>query len=577
MKKIFIQSVHSTRKLGLVLIGAFALGQVEAGPVSPVESLEQFEVFDDLEIDQLLVEPLVKQPVFLNFDERGRMWVVQYQQYPHPAGLKMTSRDNYWRAIYDKVPPAPPNHIRGRDKITIHEDTDGDGVLDRHKTFVEGLNIVTSLAHGRGGVWLLNPPYLLFYPDKNRDDIPDSDPVVHLAGFGLEDTHSVVNSLRWGPDGWLYAAQGSTVSAKVRRPGFDEKEILSMGQNIWRYHPGTRRYEVFAEGGGNAFGVEFDAQGRVFSGHNGGDTRGFHYVQGGYLRKGFTKHGPLSNPYAFGYFNSMPHNKVPRFTHNFIVYEGVGLPEKFLGNILGVEPLQGRVVMSDRTVIGSSFKTLDTGHPIKSSDSWFRPVDIKAGPDGAIYVCDWYDDQVNHYRNHEGRIDPQNGRVYRLRAKGSQPVQPFDLARRTTAELVGLLRHDDKWHRQTALRLLADRGDAAALPLLKTMLRDELGQAALEALWAINLCGGFNPEFAGETLKHANPHVRSWTVRLLGDEKIVSGRRLLRWPAWPSASHTSRCAGNSPPRPSGCRSVTRCRLSVSYSDTMWMRAIFISR
>jgi len=390
MKKIFIQSVHSTRKLGLVLIGAFALGPAQAGPISPVESLEQFEVFDDLEIDQLLVEPLVKQPVFLNFDERGRMWVVQYQQYPHPAGLKMTSRDDYWRVIYDTVPVAPPNHVRGRDKISIHEDTDGDGVFDRHKTFVDGLNIVTSLAHGRGGVWVLNPPYLLFYPDKNRDDIPDSDPVVHLAGFGLEDTHSVVNSLRWGPDGWLYAAQGSTVSAKVRRPGFDEKEILSMGQNIWRYHPGTRRYEVFAEGGGNAFGVEFDAQGRVFSGHNGGDTRGFHYVQGGYLRKGFTKHGPLSNPYAFGYFNSMPHNKVPRFTHNFIVYEGVGLPEKFLGKILGVEPLQGRVVMSDRTVIGSSFKTLDTGHPIKSSDSWFRPVDIKAGPDGAIYVCDWY-------------------------------------------------------------------------------------------------------------------------------------------------------------------------------------------
>ena len=500
---------------------SLAFGQAQGGQLSAAESLKQFEVFDDLVIDQLLAEPLVKQPVFLHFDERGRMWVVQYQQYPHPAGLKMTSRDNYWRAIYDRVPLAPPNHIRGRDKITIHEDTDGDGVLDRHKTFVEGLDIVTSLAHGRGGVWVLNPPYLLFYPDNNRDDIPDSAPVGHLAGFGLEDTHSVVNSLRWGPDGWLYAAQGSTVTAKVRRPGFDENEIFSMGQNIWRYHPGTRRYEVFAEGGGNAFGVEFDAQGRVFSGHNGGDTRGFHYVQGGYLRKGFTKHGSLSNPYAFGYFNSMPHNKVPRFTHNFIVYEGAGLPGKYLGKVLGVEPLQGRVVMSDRTAIGSSFKTLDTGHPIKSSDSWFRPVDIKAGPDGAVYVCDWYDDQVNHYRNHEGRIDLQNGRVYRLRTKGSQPMESFDLAKLPTPDLVALLRHKNKWHRQQALRLLGDRRDAKALPLLKTMLRDEIGQAALEALWAINLCGGFNPEFGGEMLKHANPHVRSWTVRLLGDEKIM--------------------------------------------------------
>ena len=136
-------------------------------------------------------------------------------------------------------------------------------------------------------------------------------------------------------------------------------------------------------------------------------------------------------------------------------------------------------------------------------------------------MCDWYDDQVNHYRNHEGQIDPKKGRVYRLRAKGSQPLQRFDLAKRTTVELAGLLRHDDKWHRQTALRLLADRRDATALPLLKSMLRDELGQAALEALWAVNLCGGFNPEFAEETLKHANPHVRAWTVRLLGDDRLV--------------------------------------------------------
>ena len=510
-------------KKPLLFIACFAmLGQALAGPLSPKESLEKFEVFDDLEIDQLLAEPLVKQPVFLNFDERGRMWVVQYQQYPHPAGLKMTSRDNYWRAVYDKVPPAPPNHIRGRDKITIHEDTDGDGVYDRHKTFVDGLNIATSLAHGRGGVWVLNPPYLLFYPDKNRDDITDGDPEVHLAGFGLEDTHSVVNSLRWGPDGWLYAAQGSTVTAKVTRPDFDEKEIFSMGQNIWRYHPESRRYEVFAEGGGNAFGLEFDAQGRIYSGHNGGDTRGFHYVQGGYLRKGFSKHGPLSNPYAFGYFKAMPHNKVPRFTHNFIIYEGAGLPDRYLGKLLGVEPIQGRVVLSDRTAIGSSFKTQDTGHPIKTSDKWFRPVDIKAGPDGAVYVCDWYDSQVNHYRNHEGRIDPQNGRVYRLRTKGAAMLNSFDLAKRTSPELIELLRHKDKWHRQTALRLLGDRKDVSALPVLKKMLTESLGQAALEALWAINLSGGFNPNFALKALQHKDPHVRAWTVRLLGDERVVT-------------------------------------------------------
>ena len=102
-----------------------------------------------------------------------------------------------------------------------------------------------------------------------------------------------------------------------------------MGQLVWRYHPESRRYEIFAEGGGNAFGLEFDAKGRVYSGYNGGDTRGFHYVQGGYYQKGFSKHGSLSNPYAFGYFAAMKHHSVPRFTHTFLLYEGEALPAPY--------------------------------------------------------------------------------------------------------------------------------------------------------------------------------------------------------------------------------------------------------
>ena len=266
---------------------------------------------------------------------------------------------------------------------------------------------------------MLNPPYLLFYPDRNNDDVPDGDPEVHLQGFGLEDTHSVVNSLRWGPDGWIYAAQGSTVTAHVIRPGLDQgkEPIHSMGQLIWRYHPETRRYEVFAEGGGNAFGVEIDAKGRIFSGHNGGDTRGFHYVQGAYYQKGFDKHGPLSNPYAFGYFPAMKHNLVPRFTHTFVIYEAESLPEKYRGVLFGVAPLLNHVVMSAVEPDGSSVRTRDIGHAVTSTDPWFRPVDITLGPDGSLYIADWYDRQVNHYRNHEGQIDPASGRIYRLRAK----------------------------------------------------------------------------------------------------------------------------------------------------------------
>src|SRR5947209_2961283 len=232
-------------------------------PKPPAEALKALKVADDLALDQVLTEPAVAQPVFMDFDERGRMWVVQYLQYPYPAGLKILSEDKFLRAVYDKVPPPPPHHFPGRDKITIHESTHGDGTFDRQKTFVEGLNIATSCARGRGGVFVLNPPYLLFYPDRNNDDVPDGPPEVLLEGFGLEDTHSCANNLQWGPDGWLYACQGSTVTGAVKHYGVKEEPVHSMGQLIWRYHPETRRYEIFAEGRGNAFRLAIDAQGRV--------------------------------------------------------------------------------------------------------------------------------------------------------------------------------------------------------------------------------------------------------------------------------------------------------------------------
>ncbi len=499
----------------------------QLGPLTPAESARSFQVADDLVWEQVLAEPIVQQPVFLTFDERGRMWVVQYRQYPHPAGLKMVSRDNFWRAVYDRVPPPPPHHFPGLDRITIHEDTDGDGIFDKHKTFIDGLSIATSVAFGRGGVFVLNPPYLLFYADRNRDDVPDGDPEVLLSGFGLEDTHSVANSLRWGPDGWLYGCQGSTVTGNIVVYGADGKPLgakpaYSQGQNIWRYHPEKRLYEVFSEGGGNAFGLEIDSAGRIFSGHNGGNTRGFHYQQGAYLQKGFEKHGPLSNPYAFGYFPQMPHNDVDRFTHNFLVYDSGALGERYEGRLFGVEPLQGRIVLSEITPMGSTFRTRDLGHPVTSTDKWFRPVDIKLGPDGAIYVCDWYDRQVNHYRNNEGQMDPANGRIYRLRAKSAKPVPGRDLAALSTPELVARLSHANRWQREQALRLIADRHDPASVAALSLPLRQDSGPMTPEALWALHVSGGLTDDLAAAALRHGVPVVREWAVRLLGDPRHVT-------------------------------------------------------
>ena len=561
--------------------------EAQQTPLSPRESMDHFKVPDDLQVDLVLAEPIVSQPLFMNFDERGRLWVMQYLQYPEPEGLKLLSKDQWWRAVYDKVPLPPPHGVKGKDKITIHEDTDGDGVYDKHKTFVDGLNIATSFVQGRGGVWVLNPPYLLFYPDKNGDDVPDGDPEVHLSGFGLEDTHSVISSLRWGPDGWLYAAQGSTVSASVRvgqgtraegqatekkdetssvpRPSAlapQPSPVFSQGQNIWRYHPDTKRYEIFSEGGGNAFGLEFDSAGRAFSGHNGGNTRGFHYMQGAYLQKGFGKHGPLGNPYAFGYFPAMEHHNVPRFTHQFIIYEGadapLALPEKYRGKLFGSAAILNHVVMSEVEQVGSTFKTKDIGYAIESADTWFRPVDTKDGPDGAIYVADWYDGQLAHTANYQGGLDRDNGRIYRIRPKDkdtlsggrkspgssasavsdsktgltpktrglTSPAQKGDLRKvdlgaMSSVELVGLLDHANRWHREAARRVLADRRDESVVPSLKQKLFATKGQVAVESLWALNLSGGLDEATALKAIDHTEPQVRLWTVRLLGDARSL--------------------------------------------------------
>jgi putative membrane-bound dehydrogenase-like protein len=513
--------------------------EAQQAALSPRQSMDHFKTPEDLEVDLVLAEPIVSQPLFMNFDERGRMWVMQYLQYPEPEGLRLLSKDQWWRAVYDKVPDPPPHGVKGKDKISIHEDTDGDGVYDKHTTFVDGLNIATAFVQGRGGVWVLNPPYLLFYPDKNGDDVPDGDPEVHLSGFGIEDTHSVINSLRWGPDGWLYGAQGSTVSAavKVHRPDADkkleaaQKPVFSQGQNIWRYHPRTRRYEIFSEGGGNAFGLEIDSAGRVFSGHNGGNTRGFHYMQGAYLQKGFSKHGPLSNPYSFGYFPAMEHHNVPRFTHEFLIYESHGgpfaLPDKYQGKLFGAAAILNHVVMSDVIPVGSTFKTRDIGYAIDSSDTWFRPVDVKDGPDGGIYVADWYDGQLAHTANYQGGLDRDHGRIYRIRARSNAiqggrivaggTAQP-DLRKKSSPELVALLDSRDRWHREAARRVLADRQDAAIVPSLRTKLFAAKGQSAVESLWALNLSGGLDEATALKAVDHSEPQVRAWVVRIVGDE-----------------------------------------------------------
>jgi hypothetical protein len=164
--RAFAQDTHPPRftpEIGEFVKNFKPGGQDFAGqttPLSPVESVKRFVLPEGFVAELVASEPVIRQPIDLRFDERGRLWVVQYLQYPFPAGVTITNYDQYLRAEYDRVPPAPPNHVRGADKITIHEDQDGDGKFESHKTFLDGLNLATSIEFGRGGVWVLQSPHL---------------------------------------------------------------------------------------------------------------------------------------------------------------------------------------------------------------------------------------------------------------------------------------------------------------------------------------------------------------------------------------------------------------------------------
>ncbi len=485
---------------------------------SPAEALKQMRVAPGFEVRLVASEPGIRQPVTMSFDERGRIWVVQYLQYPNPAGLKATSVDQYLRTKYDRVPEPPPRGPKGADRITICEDTDGDGVSDKFKDFTSGLNLASGMALGHGGVFVVQPPYLLFYPDKNRDDVPDSEPEVLLSGFGMEDAHAFANSLTWGPDGWLYGAHGSTVTAKIRGIEFQ--------QGIWRYHPITREFELFAEGGGNTWGLDFDADGNIIAGTNFGEQIGLHQVQGAFYVKGFAKHGPLHNAHTYGYFDHLPYTgfKGGHVTCGGIVYHGGGFGERFEGAYIAANLLSSAVYWHVLEPNGSSVQGHFGGPLLESTDSTFRPIDCQTGPDGAVYVVDWCDPRATHV-DPVDNWDKTSGRIYQVRSleRGTRSSQSFDLAKLTSEQLVNQLTNRNDWFRREARRLLAERRDASILPQLRSQtLQTTSGTLALQSLWALYVTGGFDEPIASRLLQHSDARVRAWTIRLLGDTKRLS-------------------------------------------------------
>lgn len=486
-------------------------------PTPPQEALKKFKLRSDVAMDLMASEPEVEQPLYGSWDSKGRFYVTQYRQYQFPAGLKIISYDQHLRAKFDKVPLPPPRGEKGADKITVFEDTDGDGFFDKHEDVITGLNIASAALHGMGRIWVLNPPYLLSYADADFDAKPDNDsPEVELSGFGLEDTHSVATNLQWGMDGWLYGANGSTTTGNVSSAS--TKNVKWEGQCIWRFHPKKKTFEIYAEGGGNTFSLDIDSKGRIFSGTNGA-TRGMHYEQGSYGIKGWGKHGPLTNPYAFGWFEHMRHegdNK--RFPQALAIYEGGLLGSAYEGRIIAPNALQNLVYVSQLLPDGSTFRTKDEENLMSTSDRWFRPVWAGVGPDGGFYMADWYDTRLSHV----SPVDDwhkTSGRIYRVRpASGAPKLKPFDLSKASGEELVGYLGHPNEWFRKQAVHEIAWRNLTELVPAIKAL------PMTMDTLWALDALG------AVETppLDSKDPYLRRWAVKMIGEGHAGSAEALAR-------------------------------------------------
>jgi putative membrane-bound dehydrogenase-like protein len=214
---------------------------VKYAGLSPEDAARDATVPEGFALKLFAGEPDVKQPIAFALDDRGRLWVAEAYTYPRRA---------------------PEG--QGKDRILIFEDTDGDHRFDKRTVFIEGLNLVSGLEVGFGGVWVGAAPYFMFIPDRDGDDKPDSAPEIILDGWAYQDTHETLNTFTWGPDGWLYGCHGVFTQSKVGPPGAGDSERTRLNAGVWRYHPLKKKFELFAEGTSNPWGIDFDARGQCW-------------------------------------------------------------------------------------------------------------------------------------------------------------------------------------------------------------------------------------------------------------------------------------------------------------------------
>ncbi len=441
--------------LASLLASSAALAQKEFGfdnrkgsgqpYLKPAETVAKFKVADEFEVKLFAGEPDCVNPVAFTIDEKGRVWVVECFEYPK-------------RTPKGKAP---------RDRIVILEDTDGDGVCDKRTVFAEGkdfpvteerkkaglgaFDLCTGIEVGNGGVYVGAAPYLYFIENKN--DKPGNFEVL-LKGFGSEDTHETLNTFQWGPDGWLYGLHGVFTQSNVKP--LDGPETR-MNAAIWRFHPKTKKFEIFAEGTSNPWGMDWRNTDGQFVLACCVIPHLYHIVPGGIYKR---QAGASYNPYTYSYIQEIcdhTFHKESGWAHAGLISLDVPhMPKRFqnsviFGSIHGCS-LKQNVLKPN----GSSYTASRGDDFLVSGDKNFRPINMKWGPNGDIYLIDWHDQNPCHQTKPDD-WDYERGRVYRIQLKGTKTKKAEDLGKLATKDLVKLIQDTDPYRYRTAMRLLSDR------------------------------------------------------------------------------------------------------------------------
>lgn len=462
-------------------------------PLTPAEEQKKLRLPPGFEINLFASEPDIGKPMNLAFDHRGRMWVTQSIEYPLPA----------------------KDEASARDCVKILEDTDGDGCADKFITFADHLNIPIGVLPLPDGAIVYSVAKLIRLTDTDGDDRADKREDLY-TGFEAKDTHGMINGLTWGFDGWVYVCHGFVNQSEIA--GRDGHTIRMQSGNTWRLRVDGSRVEQWTHGQVNPFGLCFDPLFNMYT----ADCHSkplYMLLRGAYYPSFGKPHDGLGFGPAI-----CEHSHGSTAISGIAYYAADQFPPAYRNTVFIGNVVTCRVNHDKLEPHGSTFKAIEQPDFIRSEDPWFRPVDIQLGPDGALYVADFYNRIIGHYEvplTHPGR-DKKRGRIWRIVYKGANtkpPAQPRrDWSKASTGELIEDLAHPNLWVRMQATNQLAGRtGPVAAIR--STIASPVNAFQRIHSLWALERVGSLHDDVLLEAGNDREPAVRVHVQRILAERK----------------------------------------------------------